>query len=247
MTAKVTCLYDEGALQSTSLIGAKGFSMIIDVDGIRLMFDTGMKGRYLLNNMISLDIDPDSIDQVIISRGHKEHTGGMNGLLKERSSSVKVLYPRSAEGVKGMFKTTGVYVDIENEGKAILDPIDDWKGISEHLFMSKPMDGGESFLVLITKDGPVVMASYSGCGVKFIMDSVKERFGRYPVAYMGGVLIGKSKSVAASVAAEFLEKGCSSLYLNHCTGVQGMMYLRVELGIGNVNDFYVGTEKTFDL
>jgi len=250
MKAKVTSLYDEGSLESTALIGAEGFSVLIEVDDIKVMFDTGMRGKYLLGNMMQLEVDADSITEVVISNGGKEYCGGLNDLLKERQSPLRISYPCSAEREKGIFGH-GIKIRPENSDKALLHPTDDWNRISEHLFMSSSMDTGgqrrESFMVLITKKGPVVIASRSECGVATIMDFVKERFGTLPCAYIGGVLLGKKRPPAVIAAEEFSSRGCKELYLNHCTGVPGMMHLRMELGKSGVNDFYVGSERTFEL
>ena len=51
MNAKITCVYDEGSLPKTNLIGAKGFSVMVESEGKRLLFDTGLRGRYLMHNM----------------------------------------------------------------------------------------------------------------------------------------------------------------------------------------------------
>ena len=86
--ARILNVYDEGALEHTPLIGGHGQGFIIDVDGKRILFDTGLRGRYLLHNMKVLGIEPDSIDMVVLSHGHRDHTGGLVSLLEERSETL---------------------------------------------------------------------------------------------------------------------------------------------------------------
>jgi 7,8-dihydropterin-6-yl-methyl-4-(beta-D-ribofuranosyl)aminobenzene 5'-phosphate synthase len=57
----------------------------------------------------------------------------------------------------------------------------------------------------------------------------------------------KEKAKAEAIASLFTERNCNVLYLNHCTGVKGMMYLRTVLGLKGVNDFYVGSTVSFDV
>ncbi len=70
MTAKITCAYDEGSIPGTSLIGAKGTSMLVEKDGKKILFNTGLRDRYLSHNMDYLDIDPESIDMVVVSQSN---------------------------------------------------------------------------------------------------------------------------------------------------------------------------------
>jgi Metal-dependent hydrolases of the beta-lactamase superfamily II len=251
MSAKITCLYDEGAKEGTPLIGAKGFSVLVEVDGNKVMFDTGGRGKYLMTNLMHLDIPAKSINQLVISHGNKPYVGGINEILEERETVLPITFPRSAEGSKSVLGSKGVYIRPENSNKAAMRTIDDWTEISENLVLSKPMstnEGEESFLVLMTKKGPAVITACSPSGVVNIMNVVKERFGNYPVAYIGGADIKKKeKDKAAVIAKEFSDRGCTDLRLNHCTGIEGMMYLRKELGLKTVSDFYVGYTAEYDI
>ena len=96
--AKVSVLYDEGAVEGTTYIGGKGLSMLIDVDGERTLFGTGLRPRYLSNNLYVADVDPDSITRVVISHGHADHWAGITGLLRQRESPVKVYATADAWG-----------------------------------------------------------------------------------------------------------------------------------------------------
>lgn len=252
MQAKITSVYDEGAVEETSLIGAEGFSILIEADGQKILFDTGKRGRYLTHNMMCLDIEADDIDKVVISHGHSDHVGGLDDLIKERESVLEIFAPASAMGTKKLFGASGVYVPEEFSDKAKIITIEDWTELSEHVHISPPTDTGdgktESFILLSARKGPVVISACSHCGVDRIMDMVKEKTGSYPRAYIGGVHIGKKdKAKAAEIASFFTNRNCTERYLNHCTGVNGIMYLRTELGLKEVNDFYVGESVDFEL
>jgi len=245
MQAKITSVYDEGSLEGTQLIGAKGFAVLIEIGNKTILFDTGRRGRYLLHNMTLLDIDPEKIDTAVISHGHASHTGGMEDLLRNRNAVLNVYAPSSAISVRKMGGPKGIRIPEDLSERARISEVEDWTEITDKAFISPPMDIGngmtEVFMVLLSRKGPAVIAACSHAGVDRIMETVKERFGEYPRTYVGGVHIGKKeKEKANAIASQFSEKGCSNLHLNHCTGVSGMMYLRANLGLRGVSDFYVG-------
>jgi len=59
--------------------------MFLETPRGNLLFDTGM-GWSLLHNASELNIDLSSVDQVVLSHGHYDHTWGLNQLLLRRGS-----------------------------------------------------------------------------------------------------------------------------------------------------------------
>ena len=57
-----------------------GFSVVISGAEKTILFDTG-GSDVLIENMKKLDIDPGTIDIVIISHNHWDHTGGLDSFL----------------------------------------------------------------------------------------------------------------------------------------------------------------------
>jgi 7,8-dihydropterin-6-yl-methyl-4-(beta-D-ribofuranosyl)aminobenzene 5'-phosphate synthase len=252
MQAKITSVYDEGSLVGTQLIGAEGFAVLIEAGGKKILFDTGRRGRYLLHNLMFLDVKPEDIDKVVISHAHANHTGGIDDILRGRESHLNIYAPRSAVGIKKMFGPKGVRVPEELSEKAAIIEVNDWMEASDKVFISCPMDAGkgmtECFMVIRARKGPAVISACSHPGVDNVMEAVKKKFGEYPRTYIGGVHIGKKdKEKAAGIATSFKENNCSNLHLNHCTGVSGTMYLRTSLGLKSVDDFYVGSAVSVDL
>ncbi len=76
---KITVIYDNEVL-SKELTAGWGFSCLIN-NGI--LFDTGGDGVALLHNMKKLGINLSSIESVVLSHGHEDHTGGLSDLLEE--------------------------------------------------------------------------------------------------------------------------------------------------------------------
>ena len=252
MEVKITSVYDEGAIEGTQFIGAKGFAVLIEADGKKILFDTGRRGRYLLNNLMFLDVKPEEIDKVVISHGHTSHTGGVDDLLRNRGDALFIYAPRSAFERKNLIGQKGIHIPKDQAGKADIVEIKDWMEIADKVFISCPLEIGkglaESFIVLLSKKGPIVISACSHAGVGEVMEAVKERFGKYPCGYIGGTHIRKREKKKAEALAEmFAERNCNMLYLNHCTGVNGILYIRTVLGLKEVNDFYVGSSLSVDL
>jgi len=59
------------------LIGEWGFSAYIEADGTKILYDVGNSGLPVLHNAKLLGIDLSSIDYIVLSHGHSDHTGGL--------------------------------------------------------------------------------------------------------------------------------------------------------------------------
>jgi len=64
-------------------LGEWGFSAFVEVDGRRFLFDTGANPDLVLHNAKALKIDLSSVEDVIISHNHDDHTGGLISLRRE--------------------------------------------------------------------------------------------------------------------------------------------------------------------
>lgn len=245
METVITCVYDEGALEDTPLIGAKGFSVLVDADGKRVLFDTGLRDRYLKHNLENLDIDPESISAVVISQDHPDNCRALDGFLSERKSPVDVYAPSGTyDGKKGIFSGS-VGVSDENRGKMNLITDDGWIEVVPGVTITPYTDTNgyrERFLVVKGRRSNVVSGRGVG-GPANVLQMHFDRYGRYPEAFIGAVLLEKKKKpVAEQYATEFSSCGVTILKLNHCTGRDGMTNLRTHLGLHGVDEFYVGSE-----
>ncbi len=249
MQVNIHSVYDEGAIVGTSLIGAKGLSILIEVDGQRTLFDTGMRGRYLEHNLEILGVDPESIDRVVISHGQKDHVGGISGLLKNREAPVNVYSLVSSRGTGSLLGTNGLSIPSGFTNRARLIDLEGWEQLSENLFVTPalPYAGGEEcFLVVYSSKGPIIISGCCHCGPEAVMDKVARKFDRDPRAFIGGVRLGKKeKKKAKAYADAFIARGRPELHLNHCTTEIGMTELRTHLGLSGVDNFYAGTTIEF--
>jgi 7,8-dihydropterin-6-yl-methyl-4-(beta-D-ribofuranosyl)aminobenzene 5'-phosphate synthase len=64
-------------------MGEWGFSALIEADGRRILFDTGLRPETVLQNARELGVDLSSVTDVILSHHHGDHTGGLLTLRRE--------------------------------------------------------------------------------------------------------------------------------------------------------------------
>ena len=78
----------------TPPIGENGIALLIEVEwkhySYRVLFDTGMTGKVLTHNAAALGVDLGAVDHVVISHGHPDHYGGLDGFLASREASVPI-------------------------------------------------------------------------------------------------------------------------------------------------------------
>ncbi len=88
MEIKITTLNENTA--EMGYLAEWGLSMLIEADGMKVLFDTGM-GTVAVNNAQLFDIDLATIDKIVISHGHRDHTGGLRDVLMRMKKEVEVI------------------------------------------------------------------------------------------------------------------------------------------------------------
>jgi len=92
---KVTTLADN-VVYDGRLLGQFGFSAYLEITGHRgkkhtIIFDTGRKKGALLYNIKALKLDLSSLECIILSHGHHDHTSATVELIKRARRKVKVI------------------------------------------------------------------------------------------------------------------------------------------------------------
>jgi 7,8-dihydropterin-6-yl-methyl-4-(beta-D-ribofuranosyl)aminobenzene 5'-phosphate synthase len=122
-------------------IGEWGFAALLEVDGRRMLVDTGERADTVLKNASELGIDLSDITDIVITHNHGDHTGGLvtlrRELMKKNPAALSrahvsrgIFYRRpGAGGVEGngllplraaYEKLGGAFV--EHDGPAVLGP-----------------------------------------------------------------------------------------------------------------------------
>jgi 7,8-dihydropterin-6-yl-methyl-4-(beta-D-ribofuranosyl)aminobenzene 5'-phosphate synthase len=86
MDVKITNIYNNEVLPGKGLKSGHGECFHITIGDKQILLDVGWKGGRLLHNMKSLGIDANSIDKLVLSHGHRDHTGGLKSFLKIRTA-----------------------------------------------------------------------------------------------------------------------------------------------------------------
>lgn len=84
-------------------IGEWGFAAIVDVDGLRILYDTGARKETVLRNAEELKVDLTDVSDVILSHHHGDHTGGLMTLRQALRSKNPAALSRAHVG-KGIFE-----------------------------------------------------------------------------------------------------------------------------------------------
>jgi 7,8-dihydropterin-6-yl-methyl-4-(beta-D-ribofuranosyl)aminobenzene 5'-phosphate synthase len=77
---KITILCENTAPPGKGVLGEHGFSALIETDAGNYLFDTG-QGSTLLPNARQLKKDVRTIQKIILSHGHYDHSGGLQRVL----------------------------------------------------------------------------------------------------------------------------------------------------------------------
>jgi 7,8-dihydropterin-6-yl-methyl-4-(beta-D-ribofuranosyl)aminobenzene 5'-phosphate synthase len=211
---KVTIIYDNETWQP-GLEAAWGFSCLVEANGQRLLFDTGGRGAILLQNLETLNLDPQSISKIFISHDHWDHLGGVAVLLRLNQDARVYLPGSCTRPLEG------------REVVSIQGPLE----ILENFFSTGELPGAEQSLVVKTAKGLAVIVGCSHPGVGTILKAAS-RFGRV-AALIGGLHGFKEYEILEDLA---LICPC------HCTKHQAEIMARfpetvVSGGAGRVLEF----------
>jgi 7,8-dihydropterin-6-yl-methyl-4-(beta-D-ribofuranosyl)aminobenzene 5'-phosphate synthase len=215
---RITTVYDNEALDPT-LASAWGFACLVGDD---LLFDTGGDGRRLLSNMERMGIDPTSIEMVILSHSHGDHTGGLGGLL---STGVRptVYVPRSfPRRFKADVRALTALVEADG-------PVEIRPGIhTTGEVGSRPV---EQALAVETASGLVVVTGCAHPGIVEMVRRAKESVGGEVALVLGGFHLGSTRRRQVKrIIADFRDLGVRQVAPCHCTGDRAIRTFAEEYG-----------------
>lgn len=97
--AQLTILYDAFG-RNPNLQKDWGYAALVEIGGRRILFDTGNDPDVLQRNVKSLGIDLATLDFVVMSHRHADHTAGLAYLLS-KNPNVQIYAPKENFGVFG--------------------------------------------------------------------------------------------------------------------------------------------------
>ncbi len=234
ITSPVTfhVVYDN-YLKNNELEADWGFSVLVSGLPKTILFDTGTSPDIFISNFRKMNLDATTIDYLVLSHEHGDHTGGIPGLMKLRKG-LPVIIPQSfSTGTKNNFTQLGLEPILVNSPAAICD----------NLYTSGEFSGPvrEQALVLNTPSGLVVITGCSHPGIVRMLKEIKSSFNKNVYMVFGGFhLMDKSDGEVSSIITGMKEMGVVKCGATHCTGDHQIDLFRkafgdnfVEMGVGN--------------
>lgn len=207
---EITMLYNNIS-QHPDLVASWGLSCLIEGTEKTILFDTGGDGQLLLSNMERLEKDPLSVDTVVLSHVHGDHTGGLEDLLTA-AGKVELYVPKS-------FPVR--FITGAAEMGYAVTAVDGPVAISDNVFSSGQMGEAikEQALVLKTAGGLVVIMSCAHPGVVDMLKRAKQvGTGKIYLALGGFHLMGYADQDLRNVIKTLKGLGLKKIAPSHCTG-----------------------------
>jgi len=219
---KIHILYDNRSLRS-DLIGDWGFSCLIQGMPKTILFDTGASGKILLNNMLTLGFNPQSIETVLVSHDHKDHTGGLSTLL-DINSNIEVWLPKF---FKQAFKDS-----LSIKGAEVID-VNGSRSVCEGVWTTGVIPGWikEQSVILNSRNGLVLITGCAHPRIVKIIDHVRSLFDKPIFLVMGGFhLAGFEKPEIQSILKSFRQADIQKVGPAHCSGPLAHTLFKNEYG-----------------
>jgi 7,8-dihydropterin-6-yl-methyl-4-(beta-D-ribofuranosyl)aminobenzene 5'-phosphate synthase len=219
---RLTILYDNNP-HDDRLKPSWGFSCLIELEEKTILFDTGRDGEILLSNMRLLNKDPKTIDMIVLSHIHGDHTGGLWSLLREKST-LKVYIPESFPQ------------EFEQRAKkfgAEVLRIDTSLEIDRGIYSTGEMGHGikEQSLIIHTSKGMILITGCAHPGIIEIIKQAKTIVRKDITMVIGGWhLSSAGEREIKGIIEAFLRMGIQKVAPCHCTGDRAMAMFKSEYG-----------------
>ena len=110
MDLKVTTLSENTA--SFGFLAEWGLSILVEVDGAKILFDTGLSFSAAHNAQL-LGVDLATVDKIVLSHGHADHAGGLHEILRRTGEVEVIAHPdiwasKYAERRGGRYQFVGI-------------------------------------------------------------------------------------------------------------------------------------------
>lgn len=221
--SKIVVLYDDSGQALRGCTKACGLSLLADVGGALVLFDAGGDPKILWGNAKAAGVDVESIDAVVLSHAHGDHTGGLARApeaLKERAVYIPFGQHR---GLRDWLKSLGFRrVEVVSKATKIADgayviPFPE-SAISEQALLAGL---GEDYVMLVGCSHP---------GIHYMV-SKAVRMGFRVAGVVGGLhLRDAPEQRVGAVFIELARLGVRRVIPLHCSGEFAREYARALMG-----------------
>jgi len=244
----VTVIYDNNPYKK-ELKTEWGFAAFITGTEKNILFDTG-GGRVLLDNMEKLAIEPNSIDVVVLSHIHGDHTRGLGSFL-EKNSNVTVYLPVSfPEKFKDNVRDHGAkIVEIKpvKDKTSTSNEVKESLKICENVYSTGQLGKliKEQSLIIRTDKGLVVITGCAHPGIVNIVNTAKDLIKDDILLVMGGFHLERAtKGRIEKIISAFKQLGVRYVGLCHCSGHKARSLFEKHFGSKYIN---IGVGKVVTL
>lgn len=250
MNYRITTLA-ENSVYGKGLQGEHGLSLLVETPDHKVLFDTGSSDLFLRNARL-MGINLSDVDYVVLSHGHRDHTGGLHAFLKMNSKAKVVckkeifrrkfkeerengvLHPEALDRSRFWLVDTSIEIV---PGIFVLPKIeiaDTNDTHFEHFFTEidgkRHPDTFEDELALVLREEKEVsiLSACSHRGITNMIRSLKEVFPALTLKLvLGGFHIHNAEVDKFNVISAYLGKEAPQrLGVCHCTGIDkyGLFY-----------------------
>jgi 7,8-dihydropterin-6-yl-methyl-4-(beta-D-ribofuranosyl)aminobenzene 5'-phosphate synthase len=233
---EITILYDNRPSDPACLTHW-GFSCLIKGFEKTILFDVGERRDVLLKNVEALKVDLKTVDILIISHFHPDHTSAIGAFLNLKPNA-KIYVPNDAHPDP----RTQPFRDQVQEAGVMLNVVKAPTELIPHVFSTGTMGIGikEQSLILDTDRGLVIITGCAHQGVVNIVQRAKSMLKKEIALVLGGFhLLDSSETAIRNIIDKFRENGVRQIGATHCTGDKAIQMMKdvykenfLEIGVG---------------
>lgn len=217
-------LFDKNAISSEFKTGW-GFSVFID----GVLFDTGENGSFLFSNLETESISIDSLEKIVLSHDHWDHTGGIWPLLDAKRNLEVYGCPGFSNQTKDKIKGSGAEFIESNKSLQIKPNI---YTTGEIFGFYKSMKISEQSLVVRSEKGLIVVTGCSHPGIVKIIEKVKKNFVNEDIylVFGGFHLMNKEIREIKLIGQKLKDLAVNYVGPTHCAGYEAQQIFRQIFG-----------------
>lgn len=207
--------------------GSRGNSFLVEAEDTRLLVDAGFSGAQLARRLDQLEVDPESIDLVVVTHEHRDHTSGI-GVGARRWGWTLAMNPATrtacASLLRGEERSRGLPAGGLRVGALQVDPVRTCHDAADPVAIVVRHVGSGLRIGIATDLGRAtlpVRQALSGCAFLVLEANHDERLlreGPYPWGVkqrIGGSRGHLSNRLAAQLARELVHPGLEGILLAH--------------------------------
>jgi len=268
---RITILTENLAYRN-GLVAEHGLSFLVEDEGFSVLFDTGQSDVFL-RNAKTLGIDLGTVNALVLSHGHYDHSGGLAHFCAANSGAKIYVGPgfftpkfnKTGKAIGAVLPPGNEHRFVEVHGTVEIAPslhivgdvpiLDDSDTHFEGLFVQKGTSkeedrfSEEQFLCKVRGDSLIVVSGCNHRGITNVAAEAETRFSRPIKFLLGGFHLKDTETaLAKKILGTLALRDISLLGACHCTGVEKYPLVRDAFG---TRAFYahagtVLTDEDFD-